>query len=506
MMQNSVEKDDLPAREGDIIAGKYRVEALIARGGMGVVFSAIHEELQDRVAIKLIYPSRSTDPEFSRRFLREARLAVKIKSDNIVRVLDLGRFNGDQLYMVMEHLEGQDLSTMLAERGPLPIEDAVEYVFQACSAVAAAHALGVVHRDLKPANLFLTTTPDGLSPLVKVLDFGISKLMSFEASDATMSLTAPDIILGSLKYMSPEQIRSTSEVDQRADVWSLGVLLYELLSRKRPFAAKDPMGMIAAICSDDPRPLRPERPDAPAELEAIILRCLQKDPEQRMQSATDLAKAIAPFRAPAGRGSSQPSSSINVGSGPRRSSVLPMAGGESTSESSDSSDSGRSQQVSTTGATHMALTSAPSRVSPRIPLIIAAVVAVAALLGGTVAFLIVGAWAIPPQGPSVASPQTTPATIESGAAREPSPLATPTSTASNAPEVVSSASVAVEAAPTASQTAAPVASTAQPKRVAPPARGTAALPPKASAPNGSPSPATTTAPVEKPQPEVDSRH
>jgi len=263
MLQRTLSLHDLPVRPGDLIAGKYRIEGILGKGGMGVLATATHEELKERVAIKFLLLDDPTKGERARRFFREARLAVKIRSDHVVRMLDLGKLEDGLPYMVMEHLVGMDLSALLHERGPLPIGEAVEYIAQACAGVAAAHALDIIHRDLKPANLFLTTGPTG-APLVKVLDFGISKHLSPEDEELETKLTGPAVLLGSLRYMSPEQIRSTSDVDCRADIWSLGVILHELLTGKRPFVSTDAVGVVAAIASDPPAALRADRPDAPA--------------------------------------------------------------------------------------------------------------------------------------------------------------------------------------------------------------------------------------------------
>jgi serine/threonine-protein kinase len=200
---------------------------------MGVVVAATHLELDERVAIKLLLPHVPPQGEPVARFLREARAAIKIRSDHVVRILDTGRLEGGSPYIVMEYLEGQDLGQRLEKGGPLPIADAIDFVLQACEAIAAAHALGIVHRDLKPANLFLTTTADGM-PRVKVLDFGISKVGEPPSSGGS-GLTSTATIMGTPCFMSPEQLRSTRDVDARADIWSLGAILYALLAGSPPY-------------------------------------------------------------------------------------------------------------------------------------------------------------------------------------------------------------------------------------------------------------------------------
>lgn len=284
----------IPA-EGDVIAGKYRVERVLGEGGMGVVVAARHTSLRQHVAVKFLLPRALTMAGAAERFLREARAAVAIKSEHVARVLDVGELESGAPYMVMEYLTGCDFGKLLRTRGPLPAKEAVDYILQACEALAEAHRLGVVHRDLKPGNLFLTTRADG-SPLVKVLDFGLSK--AIKASDGGAhehSLTAPDMIVGSPHYMSPEQLKSLKQVDARTDVWALGVILHQLLSDRRPFEAESLVATCAKIAGDAPITLREHRRDAPVELETIVLRCLQKDMTKRVQSVAELARLLAPF-------------------------------------------------------------------------------------------------------------------------------------------------------------------------------------------------------------------
>jgi serine/threonine-protein kinase len=242
---------------------------------MGVVVSALHLELDQRVAVKFLL-AQIASPEAVARFVREARAAVKIRSEHVARVIDVGRLGDGAPYMVMEYLEGRDLAAQLAH-GPLPIEDAVDYVIQAADAMAEAHAEGIVHRDLKPANLFLTWRSDG-APVIKVLDFGISKL---QTPDSELSLTRTSAVMGSPVYMSPEQARAVHSVDARTDIWSLGIILFELVSGRTPFRGSTLPELITAIAMDAPEPLRKLRPDAPEELELVISRCLEKDRTRR---------------------------------------------------------------------------------------------------------------------------------------------------------------------------------------------------------------------------------
>jgi eukaryotic-like serine/threonine-protein kinase len=280
-----------PIRPGDLLAGKYRIERVLGAGGMGVVVAARHVELDEPVAVKFLHGAALDDPEATARFLREARAAVKIRSEHVARVIDVGRFDQGAPYMVMEYLHGQDLSAVL-QRGPLAPEDAVDYVLQACEAMVEAHALGIVHRDLKPANLFLTHRSDG-EALIKVLDFGISKLTSNGAPEAHITKTSA--VMGSPYYMSPEQLRSAKEVDERTDIWSLGVILFELLTGQTPFRGDSLPVLLAAIMMEEPEGLRRLRPDLAEPLEEVVLRALRKDRAARYATVADLAAALAGF-------------------------------------------------------------------------------------------------------------------------------------------------------------------------------------------------------------------
>jgi serine/threonine protein kinase len=280
-----------PVKEGDIIDEKYRVERILGMGGMGVVVAAMHVELEQRVALKFLLPQAASHPDVAARFAREARAAAKIRCEHVARVIDVSKLPDGAPYMVMEYMDGEDLEHVLARCGPMPVDMATSYVLQATEAIAEAHALGIVHRDLKPANLFLANRPNG-DPIVKVLDFGISKST---LSSSQAQLTKTSSIMGSPLYMSPEQMTSAKSVDTRSDIWALGVVLYELLTRSTPFPAETMPELVAAILQRTQDPVRNARPDVPPQLEAIINRCLEKNPAGRFPNVAELAVALAPF-------------------------------------------------------------------------------------------------------------------------------------------------------------------------------------------------------------------
>ncbi|HWZ92808.1 MAG TPA: serine/threonine-protein kinase, partial [Polyangiaceae bacterium] len=278
--------------EGQILAGKFRIERVLGQGGMGVVVAATHIQLEERVALKFLLPEALSNPEAVARFAREARAAVKIKSEHVARVSDVGTLDSGSPYMVMEYLEGQDLADWVRKSGAMRQPDAVEFVLQACEAIAEAHALGIVHRDLKPANLFVTRRVDG-SPCIKVLDFGISKL-TVPGSTSDMGMTRTSTVMGSPLYMSPEQMSSTRNVDARTDIWALGIILYEVLSGRVPFEAETMPQLCGMILQDAPRPLRELRPDVPDGLQWVVLRCLEKNRDARFANVAELAAALVP--------------------------------------------------------------------------------------------------------------------------------------------------------------------------------------------------------------------
>lgn len=287
-----------PVREGDVLAGKYAVERVLGVGGMGVVVAAHHLQLDQRVALKFLLPEMAGSSQVVARFLREGRAAAKIRSEHVARVHDVGTLDTGAPYLVMEYLNGQDLSAVVQARGGLPVTDAVDYVLQASEAIAEAHALGIVHRDLKPHNLFLISRNDG-SPCVKVLDFGISKALSSDSAH----MTGTAAMIGSPLYMSPEQMSSSRDADARTDIWALGVILFELLAGTTPFDADTIPLLIVSVMQQPPAQLTALRPDVPPALESVILRCLEKDLTRRFQTVAELAHALAPFASPRQQGS-----------------------------------------------------------------------------------------------------------------------------------------------------------------------------------------------------------
>jgi serine/threonine-protein kinase len=291
----------IPLAEGRVIDGRYRVGECIGEGGMGLVFAATHLGLGVRVAMKIIRPELASEPELVRRFENEARAAAMLKSEHVARVYDVGRLPTGEPYLVMEHLEGVELETFIESRR-LDVQVSADIVREACEALAEAHAIGLVHRDIKPANLFLARCPDGRSTL-KILDFGISKWL---LSRARKALTQPGGSMGSPWYMSPEQMANPAAVDQRADVWSLGVVLYRLLTGELPFDGDSVPEVCARVLANVPVRPREHRRELDPELEAIVLRCLEKQPAQRFSSVTALAEALAPFGSLDGERASQP--------------------------------------------------------------------------------------------------------------------------------------------------------------------------------------------------------
>ena len=280
--------------EGEVLVDKYCVEKVLGVGGMGVVVAARHLQLDTSVAIKILLPGMIGNQEAVARFAREARAAIEMRGEHVARIFDVGTLPTGAPYLVMELLQGADLRKMLDEQGPLSVEDAVDFVVQACAAVAEAHGLGIVHRDLKPANLFCVQRPDGRRA-IKVLDFGISKVTGPLWMSPLEPLTVAAAVMGTPSYMSPEQLEAPHTVDSRTDVWALGVILYELLTGKAPFEGSTLPQVSVRIAVRPPPPLRQLRPNIPPGLAAAIDTCLEKDRERRYPGVIELARALLPF-------------------------------------------------------------------------------------------------------------------------------------------------------------------------------------------------------------------
>jgi serine/threonine protein kinase len=436
---------------GDLIDDRYQLVEKLGEGGMGVVYRARHVKLGHEVALKALRDDALADDEFRARFLREAQIASRLTSPNVARVFDVGTLASGAPYIVMELLRGNDLDDELARRQALPISEAVDLVRQACEAMAEAHAAGVVHRDLKPANLFLTR--QGSRTVVKVLDFGISRLDAPEE----VRLTQTQAAFGTPLYMSPEAILSTKHADERADVWALGVILYELLAGRTPFVGDTATAIAVKVNVEEPPPLRSFRPDVPVELEAAILRALSKKLDRRWQTARALADALVPFGTEVAASSLPPTSGPSIVIEPARP-VPPTVPGLASTEVGARTMPAVSRAVVEPTATHD-VTPVPSTNPMRRGLVLALLVLGA--LGG--------AWLLRSKD---AGPGAAPTTTSE-------PIANPGAAASTgaAPVGTSEAPRVEPGAPGASAASAP--SPTSPAAAAPPASVRTALPPTA---------------------------
>ncbi len=274
---------------GATIVGKYRIERVLGQGGMGTVFLAQHLLLERPVALKLLRADSSEHPGATERLLREGRALARLRGNHIARVLDVEAPDNGPCFLVLEYLEGEDLSALLDRSGLLPVNQALSYVLQACEGLLEAHAYGIVHRDIKPSNLFVTTMPDGTQGL-KVIDFGISK-----DTVVSSALTQSHSMIGSPCYMAPEQMRAGANVDARADIWSLGVVLYELLTGNLPHQGASMLEICACILESAPKSPKSQRPELPDAVDAAVRKCLARDPAERFTSVSELARAIAQY-------------------------------------------------------------------------------------------------------------------------------------------------------------------------------------------------------------------
>jgi serine/threonine-protein kinase len=306
---------------GDVIAGKYRIDCIAGEGGMGIVYEAEHLVLGQRIAIKVRLPSATSSADAVERFCLEARAAARIENEHVVRVMDAGSLPTGEPYLVMEYLDGCDLKLLLERRGGLPVSEAVDYALQALEGLAHAHASGVLHRDLKPANLFLATSADGRR-IIKVLDFGISTPITTPKDGR---LTGPSRILGSPVYMSPEQLRNET-LGARSDLWSLGVVLYELVCGRAPFENEVFGALVSSILAGELVPLSSRAPDVSQALSDVVARCLEKSAAARWRDAGELARALAPHGSGAWSGAVERIERVIAragrGAGPRSSGLL----------------------------------------------------------------------------------------------------------------------------------------------------------------------------------------
>jgi len=276
--------------------GRYRVVRCIGVGGMGAVYEAVHDDLEKRVALKTLHPSMAREPEARARFLREGRAASRIRHPNVVEVFDVGQHD-DTLFLVMEHLAGEDLAALIAREGPLSVERLVDLMLPVIAAVATAHEEGVVHRDLKPENIFLAQTRNGaVQP--KVLDFGISKVTG---APNAQRITGASSMIGTPLYMSPEQAQGAA-VDGRSDQYAIGVILYECATGRVPFNAPELYPLLHAIVLGQHASPRSLRPELPADFEAVIERAMARDADRRYESLHTLGRALLPFASRTNRG------------------------------------------------------------------------------------------------------------------------------------------------------------------------------------------------------------
>ncbi len=296
---------ELPVAVGDLVAGKYRVEERIGSGAMGVVFAARHVELGERVALKFLNPIYGENEQARSRFSREAKNTFSLKSEHVARVLDVGKLDTGEPYIVMEFLEGRTLRAHVEERGRLPREESISIVSQICEGVADAHARGIVHRDLKPENVFLTKLVSG-SSLVKVLDFGISKVTEesraaakkdgIGSSNRELAITAHDQVLGTPRFMAPEQVRKSGVASTESDVWSLGVIAYWLFCGEYPYDGGSPQRTLVMLMGDEvAKDIETVAPDLDPALARLVMKCLARTPESRFKDADALRRALRPF-------------------------------------------------------------------------------------------------------------------------------------------------------------------------------------------------------------------
>jgi serine/threonine-protein kinase len=421
-----------PVQAGDVLAGKYRVDRVLGMGGMGVVVAATHLQLGQHVALKFMLPHALENAEAVARFLREAQAVVRLKSENVARVFDVGTLETGSPYIVMEYLDGHDLGARVEAQGAMPVAEAVDYVLQACEAVAEAHSLGIVHRDLKPANLFLTQGPDG-SPLVKVLDFGISKAQLGSAGSALTKTTA---LMGSPAYMSPEQMKASRDVDARADIWALGVILYQLVSARLPFDAPTMPELCVRVLTDPFEPLTEIVPEIHPEFAAVVSHCLQKDRDSRFANVAEFAAALAPHGGPdAHQAAMRIANVLRVSVSPEVLARASSAAGAAPPRTLQRTATPVVKAATTLGgaAAELDELDLPARKSP-LPLVLGACALV--ILGAGVAFVATRSGSSPQAVPAAQPAAPQPAAVAPVPEPSPRALATPDAGAIAAPQII----------------------------------------------------------------------
>ena len=446
---------------GEVVGEKYRLVRLLGEGGMGTVYEARHDVIGRRFAVKFLHAELAGHPEILARFRREAQAAGSLENENIAAVTDFGTSPDGAPYIVMEFLEGQDLAKVLAQSGPLPIQRAAHILIQVCRGLYAAHGRGIVHRDLKPENLLLQTRGDG-GDLVKILDFGIAKLKSTEHRPEAATRTG--ITLGTPYYMPPEQARGQKELDERADIYALGVILFELLSGQKPHNGENYNAILYSILMQAAPRIETYRPDLPPELAALVHRAMAADAKERPQSVSELSEALAPFtgRSMTPPPTTDPGSTVFFPQGPQQRSASTRA------------------PVALTPPTQSAYTPPPSRTGMWVGLGVALV----GVLGATAFFVSRG----PTPGPAVAATTPLPA---------PTPVAAPPPVVTAVPEIAPAPALPFASA----EPPPPVIAAPTPRvrgAVKPPKPQTKTPDPPAATPAPAPAPAKPPAPRPKP--------
>jgi serine/threonine-protein kinase len=417
---------------GTVIQGKYRLVRALGDGGMGSVFEAQHVVLGTRVAVKVLHPEMVRRTELVERFLQEARVAAQIRNAHVVQVLDVDRTPEGEAYIVMELLEGESLAGVLDRHRKLPVPTACEYARQILDALEAAHALGIVHRDLKPENVFVTFV-GGVATL-KLIDFGIAKAL--RANPAKKGLTVAGIAMGTAEYMAPEQARSADRVDARADIYAVGVMLFEMLAGRRPVSGDDPRVVALQVERGEVEPLVRAAPEVPRELAGLVHRAMAVQPELRFATATEMRLALtrmmsgspvamAPIALRAAPGPSPVTTGVQV--------AMPQAPPpQAAMESREPEPRQRTVPVAplpmALGAPPYApaMAIAPAGMAPnrrRTPVVLIAVIAL--LLGAAIVCILVGVGVItfPAPAPDLASVPTPPPS-DTDAAPAPAPIVT----------------------------------------------------------------------------------